>query len=148
MESPLMSRSVLFVGLCGGAAAVALTFNFATARFPFTELRCGTGPVEIKTSNPHWVVVTEQYSCGVSSDWTEVRARNLMTGVSLKLMSFDDIEEFATRQNPGGFELVASDLANVACYRSEVDGLRVTYSFDPKAPGSRPRQQSPCLSAQ
>jgi hypothetical protein len=146
-----LHRSVLAVGAAGVAivGAAVLSFAYWTGQGPFTEMRCGTGPIEHVVPRSSWVVITEEYSCGVSSDWTEVRAVHVKTNTRLKLMSFDDIEEFSVRPTPRGIDLAASDIASVVCYRSDVDGFRVTYSFDPKAyrsVGMPSPEPSPCLS--
>src|ERR1700722_1579522 len=110
-----MSKWLILAGLTIVVAAFAA---FLPERLSITELACGTKPDAHQIANSPWAVTSEEYSCGVSSGWTEVRAVNEETKVRIKLLSFDEIEEFAVHPTPHGIELIASNLAHVVCYRS------------------------------
>ena len=144
-----MSRLPAIATIAAVGAAIVLLFAFLTGRFPFTEMRCGTGPLSYKIAGTPWVIITEEYSCGVSSQWTEVRASNQETNEQTMLLLFDDIEEFSFRKTPLGVKLTASDIANVVCYRSKLGASKVTYDFSRDAPrysGATQPAASSCLS--
>jgi len=97
--------------------------------FTLTTGFCGTRPIEHPIPNSAWIVITEEFSCGVSSQWTEVTARNRLTGARSKLANFSDIEEFKIQFTPSDIFVLASEPAQITEFKNQLDGKRIHYAF-------------------
>ncbi len=101
--------------------------------FTLTTGFCGTRPIEHPVPNSAWVLITEEFSCGVSSQWTEVSARNLQTGEKAKLASYGAIKEFKILFAGDQAILSGSNPAPITQYRNQIGRTKLRFTFVPSA---------------
>ena len=92
-------------------------------------IRCGSNPERYPLANSPWEIITEDYSCGVSSQWAEVVGFNNLTGERVKLLSFGFVEEFQISQHEKTIILNASDETSVTRHNAMLGPFEVRYRF-------------------
>lgn len=113
-----------------GALAVAV---LNAMRNTVVHSVCGSVPITYPVPGSPWVVIVEEYSCGVSSQWAEVSGSNELTGEQVKLFSFGFFEEFSISFTSDEIALEVSDETTVNEYATSPGPYRVRYVFS-KAP--------------
>lgn len=90
---------------------------------------CGSTPEKHPLANTPWEIITEDYSCGVISQWAEVVGFNKLTGERVKILSFRFVEEFHVSQNERKIILTASDATSVTRHNAMLGPFEVRYRF-------------------